>query len=105
MTMANQFPKIASLLSLVALLMAGCASHHIRQSPLVSYYDSNNLPTRPYEKIKLLATHDYLRNRNDVVNKFTSKAERLNADAIIMYPVEEAVIGKSLYKAVAIKWK
>jgi hypothetical protein len=87
------------------LIAAGCSSPPINTNTWVKIYNEPVEPTRPYVRVKLLATHDYLRNRNDVLNKFISKAERINADAIIVYPVEEATIGKSLYKAEAIKWK
>lgn len=89
---------------LVALLLIVSCKTTVNTSTWIKVYEAPNEPTKPFSRVKVLATHDFLWNKNKVVNKFISKAERENADAIILYSTEESKIGKSLYKAVAIKW-
>jgi len=92
---------------LFGMLLSSCGTTPIK-SDLISVYKEGEKPEKPYEKVKLLTYVDWAGKEKKALNYFIRKAEKENADAIILLPHENAGIfglpSKYRFKALAIRW-
>lgn len=88
--------------------IGGCATKPIKSS-LVQVYQEGRPPEKPYDKVRILTYADWPGKETKAMNYFLRKAEKENADAVIILPSEGGGIGglgyKKRWRALAIKWK